>query len=241
MPSPAKSMWKSHSPVKHFPHYLHQNMDKGHLKTYKQYQFHSWLKHTTAALEETEFNTGLTLMARETALQDLKYNTQNPPGKSTQCARVKKGPAEDERPHLHMQTHPCPAPSLFPGTANQESSGTLISVLKLLILCQPAFSRWKLAHLRSSSSGDSFIRSSRFSPSRSKAASATRKRIMREESNLQARIQAAARFQGRTIPTTDYVKIFWVLAEFSWVGCYTERSINDLEIHVLKSSFPFLV
>lgn len=152
-------------------------------------------------------------MARETALQDLKYNTQNPPGKSTQCARVKKGPAEDERPHLHMQTHLCPAPSLFPGTANQESSGTLISVLKLLILCQPAFSRWKLAHLRSSSSGDSFIRSSRFSPSRSKAASATRKRIMREESNLQQDFRGV-QYQLliiQNIPGISRVFLSWLL------------------------------
>lgn len=61
----------------------------------------------------------------------------------------------------------------------RKALGTLISELKLLILCQPAFSKWKLAHLRSSSSGDSFIRSSRFSPSRSKAASAGRKMLVR--------------------------------------------------------------
>ena len=48
----------------------------------------------------------------------------------------------------------------------------LMSPLKLEIFCQPAFSRWKLAQRRSSSSGDSFIRSSRVSPSRSRAAKA---------------------------------------------------------------------
>lgn len=49
---------------------------------------------------------------------------------------------------------------------------TLMSELKLLIFFQPAFSRWKLAQRSSSSSGDSFIRSSRVSPSLSSAARA---------------------------------------------------------------------
>lgn len=54
---------------------------------------------------------------------------------------------------------------------------TLMSALKLLIFCQPEFSKWKFAHLSRSSSGDNFISSSKVSPSRSKAAKATRKTI----------------------------------------------------------------
>ena len=49
---------------------------------------------------------------------------------------------------------------------------TLMSELRLLILFMPAFSRWKLAQRSSSSSGESFIRSSSVSPSRSRAAKA---------------------------------------------------------------------
>lgn len=47
-----------------------------------------------------------------------------------------------------------------------------MSLLKFLIGWHPAFSRWKFAHRSSSSSGDSFIRSARVSPSRSNAANA---------------------------------------------------------------------
>lgn len=53
---------------------------------------------------------------------------------------------------------------------------TLMSPLKLLVFCQPEFSKWKLAHLSKSSSGDNFISSFRVSPSRSKAASAWRQK-----------------------------------------------------------------
>lgn len=49
---------------------------------------------------------------------------------------------------------------------------TLMSLLKFLIGWHPAFSRWKFAHRSSSSSGDSFIRSARVSPSLSNAANA---------------------------------------------------------------------
>lgn len=51
-----------------------------------------------------------------------------------------------------------------------------MSELKFLIGCQPAFSRWKFAHRSRSSSGESFIRSSRVSPSLSNAARAFKRR-----------------------------------------------------------------
>lgn len=230
MPSPAKSMWKSHCPVKHFPLL---SPSKYGLRTFENIQVIpvSQLIKTTAALEETVQHWAHPHGRREQHCRTSNITSKTPLVRPLSALVSRKVPSENEMPHLHMQTHPCLVPSLFPGIANQESFGTLISVLKLLILCQPAFSRWKLAHLRSSSSGDSFIRSSRFSPSRSKAASAKRKMIVREESNLHARIWAAVRLQGGTI-TTDYVKIFWILAEFFWVDCYTDRSINDLEKHV---------
>lgn len=55
---------------------------------------------------------------------------------------------------------------------------TLMSELKLLIFGWPAFSRWKFAQRNSSSSGDSFIRSSSVSPSLSNAARAAKGVLM---------------------------------------------------------------
>lgn len=103
---------------------------------------------------------------------------------------------------------------------------TLMSVLKLLIFCQPAFSRWKLAQRNSSSSGDSFIRSSRVSPSLSSAARAVDRRQWSCERQYD-RPRGAS--DGDTDTNMWYVKdasAFFLYLRFCWARCrQTVRSL----------------
>lgn len=169
--------------------FFHQKRWINNIWKHEWYQFHTRLKRATALQQgpsstgeniQDSSTLGSTSWHERTALWYLKYTTHKTSVKSAQGVKVKKDPVCRWKASFTHANTALAASQPFPRHVQARIVlGTLISALKLLILCQPAFSKWKLAHLRSSSSGDSFIRSSRFSPSRSKAASARRKILVR--------------------------------------------------------------